>query len=405
MCYNTIKTYYLRCEDKNMDKLKILIVDDSEINRMILSDMLESEYEIMEASNGLEALEIIKNNLSEISLILLDNVMPKMSGLDVLTVMSKEKWNEDIPVIMISVENTRHIVDEAYELGIVDYINQPFDLNTVIRRVKNTIMLYNKQKKLINIVEDQIYQKEKCNNLMVNILSNIVEFRNGESGLHVIHIRTITEFLLQKLSETNPELNINQNDISLIGMASSLHDIGKIAVPLKILNKPGRFTPEEFEIMKSHSIIGAEMLNEFNTQGEPLINLAYQICRWHHERYDGRGYPDGLKGDEIPISAQIVSIADVYDALTSERCYKKAFTHEKALEMINNNECGVFNPVILNCLNSIADELRDELKKRSISTEWFFSAESLTQNILKDNDIYVSIFPKLDNNSNNNNND
>lgn len=376
-------------------KLKILIVDDSEINRMILTDMLESEYDIMEAANGKEAIDIIEKNLADISLILLDNIMPEMSGLDVLSVMSQNKWSDDIPVIMISAENSSRIVDSAYDMGVVDYINQPFDLKTVHRRVKNTIMLYTKQKKLVQIVEEQIYQKEKSNNLMINILSNIVEFRNGESGMHVIHIRTITKLLLKKLCEMDSSLGLTQKDISLISMASSLHDIGKISVPLKILNKPGRLTPEEFEIIKRHSMVGAEMLDEFDAKSEPLIKYAYEIARWHHERFDGRGYPDGLKGNEIPISAQVVSIADVYDALTSERCYKKAFPHEKAVEMINNNECGVFNPMIQECLNSISEQIKEELSHRSLDSDDWFSAQSLTQDILEDNDIYVSVLPQV----------
>lgn len=378
------------------NKLKILIVDDSEINRMILKDMLTPEYDIIEASNGLEAIEIIENHLSEISLILLDNVMPEMNGLEVLSIMHKNKWNDDIPVIMISVENARHLVDSAYDMGVVDYINQPFDLKTVHRRVKNTIMLYNKQKTLVKIVGDQIYKREKSNNLMINILSHIVEFRNGESGMHVINIRTITELLLKKLCEQE-DINLTAEDISLISMASSLHDIGKISIPFKILNKPGRLTQEEFEIMKQHSMVGSEMLNEFDTKSEPLVKFAYQICRWHHERFDGRGYPDGLKGDEIPISAQVVSIADVYDALTSERCYKKAFTHEKALEMINNNECGVFNPMILKSFNAASDQIREELQRCSLSTYEMSElslAQDMTKDILKDNNISISIFPQ-----------
>lgn len=376
------------------NKLKILIADDSEINRMILTDMLSSEYEILEAENGLQAIEIIKEYLSEISLILLDNVMPKMSGLEVLSIMNRNKWNENIPVIMISVENSRHLVDSAYNMGVVDYINQPFDLNTVHKRVKNTIMLYSKQKKLIKLVGDQIYQKEKSNNLMINILSHIVEFRNGESGTHVINIRTITELLLKKLCEIYDNFTLNAEDISLISMASSLHDIGKISIPSSILNKPGRLTDEEFKKMKEHSMIGAQMLEAFNSDNEPLVRFAYEITRWHHERYDGRGYPDGLVGDDIPISAQVVSIADVYDALTSERCYKKAFSHEKALEMINNNECGVFNPMILKSLNAAADEIKNELAHRSSATYEWTLAQDVTKNLLRDNDIYISILPE-----------
>jgi hypothetical protein len=198
--------------------------------------------------------------------------------------------------------------------------------------------------------------------MLISILSHIVEFRNGESGQHVLHIKKITDILLRALLKRTSEYSITEEEIGTIATASSMHDIGKITIPDEILNKPGKLTKEEFDIMKQHSMNGAKMLDAIQFfKNEPLMKFAYDICRWHHERWDGRGYPDGLKGNEIPISAQVVSVADVYDALTSERCYKKAFSHEKALEMIRNNECGVFNPLLLECLGDVADTLPKEL--------------------------------------------
>ena len=210
-------------------------------------------------------------------------------------------------------------------MGVTDYISRPFDALVVHRRVVNTIMLYAKQKKLVGMVADQIYEKEKSNRLLISILSHIVEFRNGESGLHVLHIQNITQLLLRQLMQMTDQYHLSSEDISLISTAAALHDIGKIAIPSEILNKPGRLTAEEFEIMKTHSTIGASMLEQLPLrEEEPLVKIAYQICRWHHERYDGCGYPDKLQGEEIPIAAQIVALADVYDALTSERVYKKS---------------------------------------------------------------------------------
>lgn len=345
-------------------KQKILIADDSEMNRSILADMLEDEYEIMEVENGVQAVAAIEKYGVELSLLLLDIVMPEMDGFGVLMVMNEQNWIEDIPVIMISAESSPAYIDRAYEMGATDFIVRPFNEMVVRRRAVNTILLYAKQKKLMGMVADQIYEKEQSSNMMIDILSHIVEFRNGESGWHVRHVHTLTELLLENLIRKTDRYGISQKDISIISMASALHDIGKIAIDEKILNKPGRFTDEEFEIMKTHSAIGAELLKDLPLyQDEPLVKCAYEICRWHHERYDGRGYPDGLVGDDIPISAQIVAIADVYDALTSERCYKKAFSHEEAIQMILDGKCGTFNPQVLECLTDIADQLPGELKQ------------------------------------------
>lgn len=206
----------------------------------------------------------------------------------------------------------------------------------------------------------------KNSRLLINILSHIVEFRNGENGLHILHINVFVDLLLNQLAKKK-KYDLTPEIIERISLASSLHDVGKIAIDGAILNKPGRLTPEEFEVIKTHTLVGAEMLASLpeDQKNDPLTKTAYEICRWHHEKYDGRGYPDGLKGDEIPISAQIVSIADVYDALTSERCYKKAYSHETALQMIRNGECGVFNPIIMECLEDMADTLKEQLQMKS----------------------------------------
>lgn len=347
------------------EKKKILIVDDSEINRSLLSDMLSDEYDILEAEHGMEASAILHDKEQEISLMLLDIMMPVMDGFETLEAMNKNGWIKDIPVIMISAETVPAYVDRAYDLGVQDYISRPFDERTVRRRVVNTIILFTKQKELSHMVTNQIMEKENDNKLMIEILSNIVEFRNGESGLHVLHIRVLTELILKWLIKKD-KYGISLDDVYLICNASALHDIGKISIPSEILNKPGRLTDEEYEIMKGHASEGARLLSDIPMrENEPLIRLGFQICRWHHERFDGRGYPDGLVGDEIPIAAQVVALADVYDALTSKRVYKAAFSHEKAVDMILNGECGVFNPVLMECLKEISDELRDEVRLRS----------------------------------------
>lgn len=367
-------------DNKNKTKQKILIVDDSEMNRSILSEMLGGEYDVIEAENGAEAIAVLEKSITELSLILLDIVMPVMNGYEVLETMNSNRWIEDVPVIMISAESSPSSVDRAYDLGVADFISRPFDSRIVHRRVINTILLYSKQKMLAQMVAEQIYEKQKTSNLLITVLSHIVEFRNGESGMHVLHVQTITETLLRNLLEMTDKYNLTEEDISLISTASALHDIGKISIPDTILNKPGRLTDEEFAIMKTHSAVGAQMLDDMPFyKDEPIVKTAYEICRWHHERYDGRGYPDGLSGDEIPISAQIVAIADVYDALTSERVYKKAFTHDVAMKMILNGECGNFNPLLLKCLEKSAEELRRRLKNNEIHKDKEISVRDVSE--------------------------
>ena len=357
--------YVVEGENECMDyKETILIVDDSALNRMVLIEILGKEnYTFLEAENGQQAVELLDCH-PEVDLLLLDITMPEIDGFGVLEIMNQYHWIEETPVIMISAEDADSFIERAYDLGASDYITRPFDARVVCRRVSNTLMLYAKQKRLVQMVAEQVYEKEKVSNMMISILSHIVEFRNNESGLHVVHIRTITELLLRRLRKKTDRYPLTEADISLISTASALHDIGKINIPEQILNKPGRLTKEEFEIIKTHSAVGEHMLRQipFN-QNEPLVKVAREICRWHHERWDGRGYPDGLKGDEIPISAQVVSLADVYDALTSERCYKAAFDHDTALNMIVNGECGAFNPLLLECLMDGADQIKQAMQE------------------------------------------
>lgn len=363
-------------------KQKILIVDDSEINRAMLKEILGEGYEYLEAENGLRAIEILRRR-TDIALVLLDLIMPEMDGFDVLRVMQCYAWQEEIPVIVISAAEDNRSVERAYDMGVADYIRRPFERVMVLRRVKNALMLYAKQKRLTRLVTDQVYEKEHNGVLMISILSHVVEFRNSESGQHVLHIRTLTGLLLHQLAQKTDRYQLDESDISLISTASALHDIGKIMIPEEILNKPGRLTEEEYATIKTHTTEGARILKELAIgQDEPLVKVAHAICRWHHERWDGGGYPDRLKGDEIPIAAQVVALADVYDALTSERCYKQFYSHEKAVDMILHGECGSFNPLLMECLKESSELLRTELQRSEYDRGFRHETRRLSEEIL-----------------------
>lgn len=347
-------------------KPRVLIVDDSELNRDLLKEMLRDRYEILEAADGEKGLALLYELGTKISLVLLDVVMPKLGGFDVLAVMQKERWLDDIPVMMISAEDSPAFIQKAYDMGASDYITRPFNMNVVRQRSDNITKLYAKQRRLLSLVSSQIQEKERNNHIIISILSEVVGLKNGESRKHILSVSRITELLLSRVMQRTSRYHLTWQDEALITNAAALHDIGKIGIDEKILNKPGKLTKEEFEIMKTHTLIGAKMVEHLEAfREEPFVKVTYAICRWHHERWDGRGYPDGLKGDAIPISAQIVSIADVYDALTSKRVYKDAFAHEKAIWMILNGECGLFNPLLLDCLLDIKDSLKEELEKSS----------------------------------------
>ena len=366
-------------------KQKILIADDSEINRALLMEILGDGYEYLEAENGVRAVELLREH-TDIALVLLDIMMPQMDGFDVLKVMRCYSWLDEIPVIMISAAKDTANIERAYDLGVADYMRRPFERVMVLRQVQNVLMLYAKQKRLTRLVTDQVYEKEHNSVLMISILSHVVEFRNSESGLHVLHIRTLTDLLLHQLAGKTDRYQLDESDISLISTASALHDLGKIVIPTEILNKPGRLTAEEYAMIKTHTVKGARILRDLsNTIGggsEPLLQVAYAICRWHHERWDGGGYPDKLKGDAIPIAAQVVALADVYDALTSDRCYKPAYDHDTALRMILNGECGAFNPLLLECLNESSELLRQELQRNEWDRSFHKDTHRLSEEIL-----------------------
>ena len=368
-----------------MDKRqKILIVDDAEFNRVILKEILGETYNYLEAENGNQAVQIMEENPG-IDLMLLDINMPQMDGFEVLKWMKLSQCIEETPVIMISSEESVETMRKAYEMGIKDYITRPFDSVIVKKRVQNTLGLYANQKRLINVVVDQVYEKEENNNIMIRILSNVLGSRNSESSEHILHIRTATEMMLRQLVKTTDSYHLTETDIAIITTASSLHDIGKIRIPEEILNKPGRLTDEEFKIMKTHSEIGASMIRDMHfLQNHPLVHTAWEICRWHHERWDGKGYPDGLKGEEIPISAQVVSIVDVYDALTSERCYKKAFDHDTAIRMILDGQCGQFNPVLLKCLEELSLQFSRMFTNKPDDNKQYYEAQRLSDEILRE---------------------
>ena len=368
-----------------MDKRQtILIVDDAEFNRDILKEILGENYNYLEAENGNQAIQMIGDNL-EIDLMLLDINMPQMNGFEVLAIMKRSQCLEETPVIMISSEESVDTMRKAYEMGITDYITRPFDSVIVKKRVQNTLGLYANQKHLINVVYNQVYEKEENNNIMIRILSNVLGSRNSESRDHILHIKTVTELMLRQLVKITDAYPMTEVDIALITTASSLHDIGKIYIPEEILNKPGRLTDEEFKIMKTHSELGAEIIQNMNfPKDNPLVHTSWEICRWHHERWDGKGYPDGLKGEKIPISAQVVSIADVYDALTSERCYKKAFDHDTAIQMILDGQCGQFNPLLLKCLKELSFQLSKMLDKEMEDNEYYHEIQRLSNEILSD---------------------
>lgn len=357
--------------DSDMDKILekshkpyLLIVDDSYMNREILKEMLKDDYDILEGENGKEGITILEEYGSEICLVLLDIVMPDMDGFDVLSRMVRSGWIDDIPVIMISSEDSDDSVLRAYELGASDYIGRPFDMRVVRQRVSNIMRLYAKQRRLSSLLTQQFIEREKNSSMLINIMGGAMELRNGESGPHVLNVRSLVEVLLERLLQKSDRYIIDSRDRNTIAMASVLHDIGKLAIPDNILNKPGRLTDEEFEIMKTHTTLGADMLERLDIYDDStfLIRTAREICRWHHERWDGKGYPDGLKGDDIPISAQVVSLADVYDALTSDRVYKPAYTHEQAMDMILGGQCGTFNPLLLECLKDVQERILTEIK-------------------------------------------
>ena len=357
--WNENKQITSSLNERDDNKPLVLVVDDSDMNRFLLSQILLDDYNVIEACDGVEATQIIQDHFKELSIVLLDIVMPRMDGFGVLEFMNANDLIQDLPVIMISSMDEDSAIRRCYELGISDYVRRPFSADVVGKRVYNIVRLYQRQRNLQREIREQVEEREKNSRVVTSIISHVVENRNGESGPHVIHVEQITEIILNRLTELTDMYKLSKEDKKQISLASALHDIGKIGIDEKILNKPGKLTEEEYEIMKTHTTIGAIMIHQVKMEeDDTLIQFAYEICRWHHEKWDGRGYPDGLKRNYIPISAQVVSIADVYDALVSERVYKKAYSHEKAIEMIINGECGEFNPLLIQCLKDCSDRIQ-----------------------------------------------
>lgn len=336
----------------------ILIVDDVEINRIILTEIFKDDYKILEAVNGSEAIELL--NKERITAVLLDLMMPEKNGLDVLTEMNNNGKIKSIPVFLVTSADSDEMLLEGYNLGAIDVIRKPFMPHFLKGRVDNVVELYTHRNELQDIVEKQIEKLNQFNQSMVEILASVIEFRDCESGEHVKRIRGLTKIIMEEVSDTYPEYYLPKHEIEKIARASVLHDVGKISIPDSILNKPGKLTKEEFDIMKQHTLKGCEILQLIpELMDEAVYDYSYDICRHHHERWDGKGYPDGLSGNEITIWAQVVSVADVYDALTSDRVYKKAFTHDVAVEMIFNGECGAFNPKVLKAFKQVMDKKKN----------------------------------------------
>lgn len=352
-----------------MDKSKqrVLIVDDEEVNRVILNGMFRDEYETMEAENGQIAVELLEEFHDSLVLVLLDIMMPIKDGFGVLDYMKEHNLISRIPVIMITSEDITESDERAYMYGIADVMHKPFYPHIVKRRSRNIIELYqNKQNMELKLKEqeDAIREQAKTiqenNEFMIETLSSVVEFRSQETGNHIRRIKYFTRIMLKYLCKYFPKYGLTAKDVDEIARAAALHDIGKIGISDAILQKPARLTEKEYDIMKTHTLIGCEILEKFcKNQEDSFYKYCYEICRHHHERWDGKGYPDQLVGEEIPISAQIVGIADVYDALVSKRVYKDAYANDVAYDMIINGECGEFSPDVLECFELAKEDFYD----------------------------------------------
>lgn len=346
-----------------MSKNLILIADDAEINRELLKLIFEEQFEIIEAADGEETINMLDKYANDIAVLFLDLIMPKKSGIEILQYMNEKKYIAFVPVIMITGEATPETELKAYEFGASDIIYKPFEPSVVMRRTVNIIELFEHrmdiETKLEKRTAELIASKEKLeksNEFLINALSSVVEFRSMESGDHIRRVKAFTAILLGYLQKFYPEYNITNEQAQLISQASALHDLGKIAIQDSILLKPGKLTKDEFDEMKKHTIYGCQLLENFKQDDNEFYKYCYDICRYHHEKYDGKGYPDGLVGDEIPIWAQVVSIADVYDALVSKRVYKDAYDVREATRMIQDGECGIFSDKILDCFDLAKEE-------------------------------------------------
>ena len=344
----------------NAHRPTVLIVDDSPMNRDILSEILSDDFEVLEASNGANCLEILDARGPELSIVLLDIVMPDMDGFDVLSRMSAQGLLEDLPVVMISSEDSAQTVRRAYELGASDYISRPFDARIVRRRVTNITRLYARQRRLRAMVSQQFYDREKNDQILFGILSQVMEIHYGESSHHIPRVQRITGILLERLCQKTDRYGLTGADRRLIATAAALHDIGRMAIDDRILKAPDP-TPEQKAILRTHTILGEQMLENLSQyQDEPLVKFALQICRWHHERWDGSGFPDGLKGDSIPIAAQVVALADAYDSLAGKGDKHLALPQAQAIAELEAGTYGAFDPLLLECLRDVKDRLAEE---------------------------------------------
>lgn len=336
----------------------VLIVDDSELNRKMLGQMLGSRFDIAEAASGEACLQLLEQNATGISIVLLDIHMPGIDGFTVLEEMNQKNLLEQIPVIMISSEDTVDAVRRAFDLGASDYISRPFDAKVVYQRIINTIQLYAKQRRLSAMAADLAFEKERASRMMIGILSQVVEKRNGESRDHVQRVAQLTSMLLAGLAQKTDRYPLTREMRRTIATAAALHDIGKMEIREDLLHKEGPLTEAERRTLQSHTLLGAQMLEEQpECRDDAFARTAYNICRWHHERYDGGGYPDGLQGEQIPIEAQVVGLADVYERLVSRPVDGRARTHSEVVQMICTGVCGAFNPLLLDCLQDMEAEI------------------------------------------------
>ena len=336
----------------------ILIVDDAEMNRDILRMFFEEQYTIYEAADGDEAIKQIDLHSSELSLILLDQIMPKKNGIEVLDYMKRAELIDYIPVIMITGDTDDEVAVQAYEYSAADIIYKPFNQEIIMRRSQNLIEQYENRNRMEQLLDERTRELResqeklaKNNEVLINALGSVVEFRSLESGEHIQRVKGFTKILLKYVQNNYPEYNLTDSQINMISSAAALHDVGKIAVPDAVLNKPGKLTYEEFNIIKRHTIYGCQILEQFKQDDSEFYKYCYDICRWHHEKYDGNGYPDRLSGENIPIWSQVVAVADCFDALVSKRVYKDSYPVEKAMDMINNGECGAFSDKIMDCFD------------------------------------------------------
>ena len=348
-----------------MKRTKILIVDDVDINREILIDILSSEYELLQGENGLDAVEMAMAHSNEIAIILLDVMMPEMNGFEALEILKGNAITKDIAVIMITAANSTQNEMAGLRLGACDFISKPFNRDVVKMRISSQMKICNFTYNMNQLVSNKVAQIEHVQEVVIDLLANLVECRDLESGWHIQRTRYLVKLLIEKLIQTGKlDPSLHFSDVNFIVNAVVLHDVGKIGIPDNILQKPDKLTPEEFETMKSHTIIGSEIANKLlDVQSPVYVRHIQDICLYHHEKWDGTGYPHGLSGEEIPYSARLMAIVDVYDAMTSKRVYKPALPHETTMEIIRESAGKHFDPVLAEVFYEFRDEFRELAEK------------------------------------------